>query len=169
MSEIVLTASGGPFRDKQLEDLVEITPEQACAHPNWSMGRKISVDSSTMVNKALEVVEAYWLFAVPSDRISVLIHPQSVIHSMVKYNDGSYIAQMGSPDMKTPIANAMYYPDRGATTVDKLDFTGLQLTFREAHFDRFEALKIVFDNLKTKIMLRILCLMQQMRCWLKHF
>lgn len=150
ISEIVLTASGGPFRDKQLEDLIKITPDQACAHPNWSMGRKISVDSSTMVNKALEVVEAYWLFAVPSDRISVLIHPQSVIHSMVKYNDGSYIAQMGAPDMKTPIANAMYYPNRGATDVDKLDFTSLQLTFREACFDRFEALKIVFDNLKNK-------------------
>ncbi|AIT09952.1 1-deoxy-D-xylulose 5-phosphate reductoisomerase [Candidatus Francisella endociliophora] len=150
VSEIVLTASGGPFRDKQLEDLVEITPDQACAHPNWSMGRKISVDSSTMVNKALEVIEAYWLFSISADKISVLIHPQSIIHSMVKYADGSYLAQLGAPDMKTPIANAMYYPNRGTTEVDKLDFTNLQLTFRDVCLDRFEALKIVFDNLRNK-------------------
>jgi len=150
VESIVLTASGGPFRNKKLEDLVEITPAQACAHPNWNMGRKISVDSSTMVNKALEVVEAYWLFAIPSDRISVLIHPQSIIHSMVKYIDGSYLAQLGVPDMKTPIANALYYPSRGGAEVGNLDFASQELTFKKACLDRFEALKIVFDNLKNK-------------------
>ncbi|MBK2297157.1 1-deoxy-D-xylulose-5-phosphate reductoisomerase [Francisella philomiragia] len=150
IDEIVLTASGGPFRDKELSELIDITPAQACAHPNWQMGRKISVDSSTMVNKALEVIEAYWLFSVSADKIGVLIHPQSVIHSMVKYVDGSYIAQLGVPDMRTPIANSMYYPNRGSVSVDKLDFTKYELTFREACFERFEALKIVFDNLSNK-------------------
>lgn len=150
IDEIVLTASGGPFRDKELSELIDVTPAQACAHPNWKMGRKISVDSSTMVNKALEVIEAYWLFSVSADKIGVLIHPQSVIHSMVKYVDGSYIAQLGVPDMRTPIANSMYYPNRGSVSVDKLDFTKYELTFREACFERFEALKIVFDNLSNK-------------------
>jgi 1-deoxy-D-xylulose-5-phosphate reductoisomerase len=133
-----------------LEHLKDITPQQACAHPNWEMGRKISVDSSTMVNKALEVIEAYWLFGVSIDKISVLIHPQSVIHSMVKYVDGSYLAQLGMPDMKTPIANALYYPARGYTDVAKLDFTKQELTFQKACFDRFEALSIVFENLHNK-------------------
>ncbi|GAB4225243.1 MAG: 1-deoxy-D-xylulose-5-phosphate reductoisomerase [Francisella sp.] len=150
IDEIILTASGGPFRDKQLFDLIDITPEQACAHPNWEMGKKISVDSSTMVNKALEVIEAYWLFDVSIDKISVLMHPQSVVHSMVKYIDGSYIAQLGVPDMKTPIAYAMYYPNRGLVNVDSLDLTKQDLTFRDICFDRFEALKIVFNNLKNK-------------------
>lgn len=150
IDEIVLTASGGPFRDKELSELIDVTPAQACAHPNWQMGRKISVDSSTMVNKALEVIEAYWLFSVSADKIGVLIHPQSVIHSMVKYVDGSYIAQLGVPDMRTPIANSMYYPNRGSVSVDKLDFTKYELTFREVCFERFEALKIVFDNLSNK-------------------
>ncbi|AFJ43230.1 1-deoxy-D-xylulose-5-phosphate reductoisomerase [Francisella orientalis] len=150
IDEIVLTASGGPFRDKELSELIDVTPAQACAHPNWQMGRKISVDSSTMVNKALEVIEAYWLFSVSADKIGVLIHPQSVIHSMVKYADGSYIAQLGVPDMRTPIANSMYYPNRGSVSVDKLDFTKHELTFREVCFERFEALKIVFDNLSNK-------------------
>ncbi len=150
IGEIVLTASGGPFRDKELSELIDVTPAQACAHPNWQMGRKISVDSSTMVNKALEVIEAYWLFSVSVDKIGVLIHPQSVIHSMVKYVDGSYMAQLGVPDMRTPIANSMYYPNRGSVSVDKLDFTKYELTFREACFERFEALKIVFDNLSNK-------------------
>jgi 1-deoxy-D-xylulose-5-phosphate reductoisomerase len=150
VAEIVITASGGPFRDKAISELTNITPEQACAHPNWDMGKKISVDSSTMVNKALEVVEAYWLFGVPIDNVKVLIHPQSIIHSMVKYIDGSFLAQLGSPDMKTPIANAMYYPSRGATNVAELDFTTTELTFKKACFDRFEALEIVFDNLRNK-------------------
>ncbi|MEY8716320.1 1-deoxy-D-xylulose-5-phosphate reductoisomerase [Francisella philomiragia] len=150
IDEIVLTASGGPFRDKELSELIDVTPAQACAHPNWQMGRKISVDSSTMVNKALEVIEAYWLFSVSADKIGVLIHPQSIIHSMVKYVDGSYIAQLGVPDMRTPIANSMYYPNRGSVSIDKLDFTKYELTFREVCFERFEALKIVFDNLSNK-------------------
>ncbi|ABK90350.1 1-deoxy-D-xylulose-5-phosphate reductoisomerase [Francisella tularensis subsp. novicida] len=150
IDKIILTASGGPFRDKQLHELTDVTPEQACNHPNWQMGRKISVDSSTMVNKALEVIEAYWLFSVSADKIGVLIHPQSVIHSMVRYVDGSYIAQLGVPDMKTPIANAMYYPKRGSVNVESLDFTKYQLTFREACFERFGALKIVFNNLQNK-------------------
>ena len=150
VSEIVITASGGPFRDKTLNQLHDITPEQACAHPNWDMGRKVSVDSSTMVNKALEVIEAYWLFGVPIANISVLIHPQSIVHSMVKYVDGSFLAQLGVPDMKTPIANAIYYPDRGAITVAGMDFTAKPLTFDKACFDRFEALAIVFENLKNK-------------------
>ncbi|QIW09588.1 1-deoxy-D-xylulose-5-phosphate reductoisomerase [Francisella sp. LA112445] len=150
ISQIIVTASGGPFRDKDLDDLVDVTPEEACAHPNWDMGRKISIDSSTMVNKALEVIEAYWLFDVEIDKISVLIHPQSVIHSMVKYVDGSYLAQLGVPDMKTPIANALYYPARGFVNVEELDFTKQELTFKKACFKRFEALKIVFDNLQNK-------------------
>lgn len=150
VSEIILTASGGPFKNKKLANLIDITPEQACAHPNWQMGRKISVDSSTMVNKALEIVEAYWLFGVSTDKLSVLIHPQSIIHSMVRYIDGSFLAQLGTPDMKTPIANAMYYPNRGQVDVAKLDFTKTELTFKRACFERFEALGIVFENLKNK-------------------
>ena len=150
VSEIIVTASGGPFRDKELSELNDITPEQACAHPNWTMGRKISVDSSTMVNKALEVIEAYWLFDISIDKIKVLIHPQSVIHSMVKYIDGSYLAQLGSPDMRTPIANAMYYPLRGKTSVADIDFLNLNLTFRDACFNRFKALHIVYKNLQNK-------------------
>ncbi|AXA34418.1 1-deoxy-D-xylulose-5-phosphate reductoisomerase [Francisella adeliensis] len=150
VSEIVLTASGGPFKNKELKELVDITPDQACAHPNWSMGRKISVDSSTMVNKALEVIEAYWLFGVTTDKLRVLIHPQSIIHSMVKYVDGSFLAQLGVPDMKTPIANAMYYPKRGEVNVAELDFTSTELTFKAACFERFEALAIVFKNLQNK-------------------
>ena len=150
VAEIVLTASGGPFKDKELDELADITPDQACAHPNWEMGKKVSVDSSTMVNKALEVIEAYWLFGVPIDKLKVLIHPQSIIHSMVKYIDGSFLAQLGTPDMKTPIANAMYYPSRGRVSVAKLDFTSTELTFKKACFIRFEALSIVFENLKNK-------------------
>lgn len=150
IDQIILTASGGPFRDKQLHELIDVTQEQACAHPKWQMGRKISVDSSTMVNKALEVIEAYWLFGVLADKISVLIHPQSVIHSMVRYIDCSYLAQLGVQDMKAPIANALYYPLRGETQVAKLDFTKCELTFRNACFERFEALKIVFENLQNK-------------------
>lgn len=150
VAEIILTASGGPFKDKELSELENITPDQACAHPNWKMGRKISVDSSTMVNKALEVVEAFWLFGVPIDKLSVLIHSQSIIHSMVKYIDGSFLAQVGAPNMKTPIANAMYYPNRGHVNVAELDFTKIELTFKKACFKRFEALHIVFENLKNE-------------------
>ena len=107
---LLLTASGGPFRGRDLDDLHDVTPAQACAHPNWSMGRKISVDSATMLNKGLEVIEAHWLFAMPADRIEVVVHPQSVVHSMVEYADGSILAQLGQPDMRTPIAYGLGFP-----------------------------------------------------------
>ncbi|MDY0047116.1 MAG: 1-deoxy-D-xylulose-5-phosphate reductoisomerase, partial [Thauera propionica] len=109
---VLLTASGGPFREAPIADLAAVTPEQACAHPNWVMGRKISVDSATMMNKGLEVIEAHWLFGVPADMIEVVVHRQSVIHSMVEYVDGSVLAQLGNPDMRTPIAHAMAWPER---------------------------------------------------------
>jgi 1-deoxy-D-xylulose-5-phosphate reductoisomerase len=112
VEELWLTASGGPFRDIPIADLAAITPAQACAHPNWVMGRKISVDSATMMNKGLEVIEAFWLFGLPLEKIKVLIHPQSVVHSMVRYRDGSVLAQMGQPDMRTPIAFGLAWPDR---------------------------------------------------------
>ncbi len=121
VTRILLTASGGPFRRMPLETLAEVTPEMACAHPNWVMGRKISVDSATMMNKGLEVIEAHWLFGLPANGIEVVIHPQSVIHSMVSYLDGSVIAQLGNPDMRTPIAHAMAYPDRIDAGVRPLD------------------------------------------------
>src|SRR5690606_24333531 len=118
---ILLTASGGPFRSWPLAELDAVTPEQACKHPNWVMGRKISVDSATMMNKGLEVIEAHWLFAAPPDRIDVVVHPQSVIHSMVEYVDGSVIAQLGNPDMRTPIAHALGFPERIEAGVSSLD------------------------------------------------
>ena len=129
---ILLTASGGPFRDYPLEKLSRVTPAEACAHPNWEMGRKISVDSATMMNKGLELIEACWLFAVPAQRIQVVLHPQSVIHSMVDYLDGSVLAQLGNPDMRTPIAHALAWPERIESGVDALDI------FRIARLD-FEA------------------------------
>lgn len=150
VSRIILTASGGPFREKSLNELKEITPDEACAHPNWQMGRKISVDSSTMMNKALEVIEAYWLFQVPVEKIEVLIHPQSVVHSMVEYHDGSFIAQMGSPDMKTPIGYAMYYPQRHSIKVPKLDFTKKPLSFSRLDGQRFSVIPLVYDMLKRQ-------------------
>ncbi|HNC51438.1 MAG TPA: 1-deoxy-D-xylulose-5-phosphate reductoisomerase [Accumulibacter sp.] len=118
---LLLTASGGPFRGMGAAELASVSPEQACAHPNWVMGRKISVDSATMMNKGLEVIEAHWLFNVPADRIQVIIHPQSVIHSLVQYVDGSVIAELGNPDMRTPIAHALAYPQRIAAGVEALD------------------------------------------------
>jgi len=129
VTRIMLTASGGPFRTTPLEALSGITPEQACAHPNWSMGRKISVDSATMMNKGLEVIEACWLFSVPQSMVDVVIHPQSVIHSMVQYRDGSVLAQLGNPDMRTPIAHALAWPQRIEAGVDALDM------FRVGHLD----------------------------------
>jgi len=139
VKRLILTASGGPFRQASLEDLAHVTPAQACAHPNWSMGRKISVDSATMLNKGLEVIEAHWLFAMAADKIDVLIHPQSIVHSMVEYDDGSVIAQLGQPDMRTPIAYGLGFPDRiqsGVSVLDlvahgRLDFEApdLQLAF----------------------------------------
>lgn len=148
---ILLTASGGPFRNSSLADLHCVTPEQACAHPNWSMGRKISVDSATMMNKGLEVIEAHWLFSAPADRIDVVIHPQSIIHSMVEYLDGSVIAQLGNPDMRTPIAHALAYPERIAAGVSPLDLAKIgQLNFQAPDFDRFPCLGLAYQALKAE-------------------
>ncbi len=134
---VLLTASGGPFRTTPVERLAKVTPQQACAHPNWVMGRKISVDSATMMNKGLEVIEAYWLFGAPLEAIEVVVHPQSVIHSMVEYDDGSVIAQLGQPDMRTPIACALAYPDRIESGVAPLDFT----TLGSLDFERVDGLR----------------------------
>ncbi len=148
--KILLTASGGPFLDRELSTLADVTPEQAVAHPNWSMGRKISVDSATMMNKGLEVIEAHWLFGAAPDQIEVVIHPQSVIHSMVSYADGSVLAQLGNPDMRTPIAHALAFPERIESGVDPLDFTRIaQLNFREPDYARFPCLKLAFDALRA--------------------
>ncbi len=150
ISRLVLTASGGPFRTTPLSDLRAVTPEQACAHPNWSMGQKISVDSATMMNKGLEVIEAHWLFGLPAEKIDVLIHPQSVVHSMVEYCDGSVLAQMGQPDMRTPIAHALAWPDRIDAGVARLDLPKLaSLTFEVPDLQRFPCLKLACDVLRT--------------------
>jgi len=150
ISKILLTASGGPFRDTPLADLQKVTPEQACAHPNWSMGKKISVDSATMMNKGLEVIEAHWLFNAPVDTIQVVVHPQSVIHSMVQYVDGSVIAQMGNPDMRTPIAYALAYPDRMESGVEQLDlFKVATLSFEPPDFVRFPCLGLAYQALRV--------------------
>jgi len=146
---ILLTASGGPFLKRTLAELAEVTPEQACAHPNWQMGRKISVDSATMMNKGLEVIEAHWLFGVPAERINVVIHPQSIIHSMVEYVDGSVLAQMGNPDMRTPIAHALAWPQRIDAGVRPLDlFSVGRLDFEEPDFERFPCLRLAFEALR---------------------
>ena len=148
ISRILLTASGGPFRCAPLASLEKVTPEQACAHPNWDMGQKISVDSATMMNKGLEVIEAHWLFDAAPDKIQVVIHPQSVIHSMVAYVDGSVIAQLGNPDMRTPIAHAMGYPDRIESGVSDLDmFKVAHLNFEEPDFNRFPCLGLAYQAL----------------------
>ncbi|MGZ0020193.1 1-deoxy-D-xylulose-5-phosphate reductoisomerase [Nitrosomonas sp. wSCUT-2] len=149
ISRILLTASGGPFRCAPVS-LEQVTPEQACAHPNWDMGKKISVDSATMMNKGLEVIEAHWLFDAPADKIQVVVHPQSVIHSMVSYVDGSVIAQLGNPDMRTPIAHAMGYPERIESGVSALDiFKVAQLNFEEPDFKRFPCLRLAYQALTT--------------------
>lgn len=146
---IVLTASGGPFRQTPSEQLAAVTPDQACAHPNWVMGRKISVDSATMMNKGLEVIEARWLFGVEASRINILIHPESVIHSMVDYNDGSVMAQLGNPDMRTPIAHALSYPERMESGVSSLDLCRVgKLTFEEPDLQRFPCLKLAYEALR---------------------
>ncbi|MFA9463777.1 MAG: 1-deoxy-D-xylulose-5-phosphate reductoisomerase [Velocimicrobium sp.] len=144
--KIILTASGGPFRGKSLDELKEIKVEDALKHPNWSMGRKITIDSSTMINKGLEVMEAKWLFDVSFDQIEVVIQPQSVIHSMVEYEDGAVIAQLGTPDMKLPIQYALFYPSRKHLKGDRLDFTKLaQITFEKPNFDTFRGLKMAYE------------------------
>ena len=150
VEELWLTASGGPFRDLPIADLAAITPDQACAHPNWVMGRKISVDSATMMNKGLEVIEAFWLFGLPLEKIKVLIHPQSVVHSMVRYRDGSVLAQMGQPDMRTPIAYGLAWPERIHAGVAQLDLTQLAgLSFAEPKFTQFPCLSLAFDAAKV--------------------
>ena len=146
---ILLTASGGPFRNVPLDALSDVTPEQACAHPNWVMGRKISVDSATMMNKGLEVIEAHWLFAAPPERIQVVVHPQSVIHSAVEYADGSVLAQLGNPDMRTPIAYSLAYPERIEAGVEPLDLFRIgRLDFSEPDFERFRCLQLAYDVLR---------------------
>jgi len=150
VQKLLLTGSGGPFLTTPLNELTAVTPQQACAHPNWSMGRKISVDSATMMNKGLEYIEARWLFDANEDQIEVVIHPQSVIHSMVQYIDGSVIAQMGNPDMRTPIAYAMSYPNRIAAGVKSLDFSTLgDFSFVAPDFNRFPCLKLAIDACYT--------------------
>jgi 1-deoxy-D-xylulose-5-phosphate reductoisomerase len=150
VEELWLTASGGPFRDSSLEQLRDVTPNQACAHPNWVMGRKISVDSATMMNKGLEVIEAFWLFGLPLEKIRVLIHPQSVVHSMVRYRDGSVIAQLGQPDMRTPIAYGLAWPERIEAGVAPLNLTQLAtLSFTEPDLTRFPCLSLAFAAAKT--------------------
>ncbi|WGE84446.1 1-deoxy-D-xylulose-5-phosphate reductoisomerase [Actinobacillus equuli] len=146
VSKIILTGSGGPFRVKPLDEFASITPAQAVAHPNWSMGKKISVDSATMMNKGLEYIEARWLFNASAEEMEIIIHPQSIIHSMVRYIDGSVIAQMGNPDMCTPIAHTMAYPKRVNAGVAPLDFFKLkELTFIEPDFARYPNLKLAID------------------------
>ncbi|WP_321791315.1 1-deoxy-D-xylulose-5-phosphate reductoisomerase [Caballeronia sp. J97] len=150
VSKIILTASGGPFRTREPSTLVNVTPEEAVKHPNWAMGRKISVDSATMMNKGLEVIEAHWLFDLPGSRIEVLIHPQSVIHSMVAYADGSVLAQLGNPDMRTPIAHALAYPDRVDSGVAPLDLAQIAtLTFEKPDFARFPCLALAIAALEA--------------------
>jgi 1-deoxy-D-xylulose-5-phosphate reductoisomerase len=150
VKRIVLTASGGPFRALPAEKLGGVTPDEACAHPNWVMGRKISVDSATMMNKGLEVIEARWLFDVEPERIEVVIHPQSIVHSMVEYVDGSVIAQMSNPDMRVPIAHALAYPERIASGARPLDLTAMKdLSFERPDGQRFPCLQLAYAALRA--------------------
>ncbi len=149
VEKLILTASGGPFRQYSLEQLKQVTPAQAIAHPNWNMGPKISVDSATMMNKGLEIIEAHWLFHMPCSKIDVLIHPQSIIHSLVEYSDGSQVSQLGTPDMRTPIACALSWPDRITTNVKKLDLAQLgQLTFFAPDLKLFPCLQLAFQAIE---------------------
>ncbi len=150
VSKILLTASGGPFRTLPLERMADVTPEQACAHPNWAMGRKISVDSATMMNKGLEVIEACWLFDATPDQIEVVLHPQSVIHSLVQYTDGSVLAQLGNPDMRTPIAHALAWPERIDAGVAPLDLFAVgRLDFEAPDVTRFPCLRLAYDAIRA--------------------
>lgn len=150
VQQILLTASGGPFRITPLDQLADVTPEQACKHPNWVMGRKISVDSATMMNKGLEVIEACWLFHTTPEKIQVVIHPQSVIHSLVKYNDGSVLAQLGNPDMRTPIAYGMSWPERIDAGVESLDlFEVARLEFAQPDEQRFPCLRLAREAMQA--------------------
>ena len=149
ISKILLTASGGPFRGRKKEDLIGIGPLDALKHPNWAMGKKITIDSATLVNKGLEVMEAKWLFGVEADDIEVVIQPQSIIHSMVEFVDGGIIAQLGVPDMKLPIQYALYYPDRRPMNGGRIDFSKLKsITFEKPDMDTFRGLKLAYDVLK---------------------
>ncbi|WP_305041216.1 1-deoxy-D-xylulose-5-phosphate reductoisomerase [Geoalkalibacter sp.] len=146
---MILTASGGPFRERSLAELSQVTPADALNHPNWSMGRKISIDSATMMNKGLEVIEARWLFDLPAERIDVHVHPQSIVHSMVEYIDGSVIAQLGLPDMRTPIAYALSYPERIALNIPQLDLCQIgRLTFERPDLQKFACLKLAYEALR---------------------
>ncbi|MGE0747946.1 MAG: 1-deoxy-D-xylulose-5-phosphate reductoisomerase [Rhodospirillales bacterium] len=150
VERIILTASGGPFLDVERDAMAGVTPQQAVAHPNWSMGAKISVDSATMMNKGLELIEAHYLFEMPDDRIDILVHPQSIIHSMVSYVDGSVLAQLGSPDMRTPIAYTLAWPDRMPTPAQRLDLARIgQLTFRAPDPVRFPAIRLAREALRA--------------------
>ena len=154
VEKIILTASGGPFRTRSPETFRNVTPEEACAHPNWVMGRKISVDSATMMNKALEIIEARYLFGLEPDRLEVVIHPQSVIHSMVQYRDSSVMAQLGTPDMRVPIAYGLSWPERVASGAQAIDFASLaDMSFESfdsrGHRERFPGLKLAWDSLKA--------------------
>jgi 1-deoxy-D-xylulose-5-phosphate reductoisomerase len=156
VEKIILTASGGPFRRREVASLKDVTPEEACAHPNWVMGRKISVDSATMMNKALEVIEARYLFGLPPERLEVVIHPQSVIHSMVQYRDTSVVAQLGTPDMRVPIAYGLSWPERMASGAQALDFHTLaDMTFESLddhhHRERFAGLGLAWDALRAPL------------------
>ena len=151
VEELLLTASGGPFLYRPIETLIDVTPEEACAHPNWVMGRKISVDSSTMMNKGLELIEAMWLFKTPQEKIQIVIHPQSVIHSLVRYVDGSLLAQLGEPDMRTPIAFGLGWPNRITSGVKPLDMMKIsQLNFMPADVLRFPAITIAREAARLK-------------------
>lgn len=150
VDRILLTGSGGPFRMHSREQLLAVTPAQACAHPNWSMGKKISVDSATMMNKGLEFIEACWLFHAKPSQIEVVVHPQSIIHSMVEYADGSVLSQMGMPDMRTPIANCLSWPERIEAGVERVNFATLgALEFSAPDFERFPCLKIAIDAISA--------------------
>ena len=149
VAKIILTASGGPFLNRKIEELEKVTPDQALAHPNWSMGRKISIDSATLMNKGLEVIEARWLFGMNGDSISVVVHPQSIVHSLVEYQDGSVLAQLGIPDMKIPIAYALSYPERIALDLKPLNLWQCgNLEFIEPDYKRFPALRLAFEALE---------------------
>lgn len=148
--KILLTGSGGPFRQTPIEQLIDVTPDQACAHPNWDMGRKISVDSATMMNKGLELIEACWLFNTDPDTVDIVIHPQSVIHSMVQYVDGSVLAQLGNPDMRTPIAHALAYPERIESGVASLDMIATaRLDFEPPNLQRFPCLRLADEAIRA--------------------
>ena len=148
IEKIILTASGGPFRSWSMADIARATPKQAVAHPNWDMGAKISVDSATMMNKGLELIEAHHLFGLPADRIEIVVHPQSIVHSMVAYVDGSVLAQLGTPDMRIPISYALAWPERMRTPSERLDLSAVaRLDFEEPDPDRFPALRLARESL----------------------